>query len=48
MVAEGRAAAGRCGVAYETVATVASPAHHAVNVAAALRGDGAMERRVWG
>ncbi len=48
MVALHCAAAGCCGVAYETVTTVASPAHHTVNMAAALRGDGAMKWRVWG
>lgn len=48
VVAEWRAAAGCCGVADEMVTTVASPAHHAVNMAAALRGDGAVARRVWG
>ena len=48
MVAKCRAAAGCCGVAYETVTTVTSPAYHAVNMAAALRGDRAVERRVWG
>lgn len=48
MVAQCRAAAGPCGVPYEAVTTVASPAHHAVDMAAALRGDGAMEWRVWG
>lgn len=48
VVAEWCAVTGCCGVAYETITTVTSPAHHAVNMAAALRGDGAMERRVWG
>lgn len=48
MVAERRAPAGCCGVAYETVTTVTSPSHHAVDMAATLRGDRAMERRVWG
>lgn len=48
MVAERRAAAGRCGVAYETVSAVASPPHHAVDVPAALRGDGAVEGGVGG
>lgn len=48
VVAEWCAATGCCGVAYETITTVTSPAHHAVNMATALRGDGTMERRVWG
>lgn len=48
MVAERRAAAGGCGVPYEAVAAIASPAHHAVDVAAALRGDGAVKRGVRG
>lgn len=46
MVAERRAAAGGRAVADEPVAAVAGPAHHAVDVAARLRGDGAVERRV--
>lgn len=46
MVAERRAAARPRGVAYETIAAVAGPAHHAVDVAAGLRGDGAVERRI--
>lgn len=47
VVAERCAAAGCRGVAYETVTAVASPAHHAVNMTAALRGDGAVEGGVW-
>lgn len=46
VVAQRRTSAHCCGVAYETVTAVARPAHHAVDVTAALRGDGAMERRV--
>lgn len=48
VVAQWRTAACCCGVAYETVTTVTSPAHHAVNVTTTLRGDGAVERRVRG
>lgn len=48
VVAQQRTAACCCGVAYETVTTVTSPAHHAVNVTTTLRGNGAMERRVRG
>lgn len=46
MVAQRRAAARGRAVADESVAAVAGPAHHAVDVAARLRGDGAVERRV--
>lgn len=48
MVAKWCAPAGCCGVAYETVTTVTSPSHHAVDMAATLRGDRAMQGRVWG
>lgn len=46
VVAQRRAAARGGAVADESVAAVAGPAHHAVDVAARLRGDGAVERRV--
>lgn len=48
MVSKCRAATGRSGVAYQTVTAVARPPHHAVNVTATLRGDGAVERGVRG
>lgn len=46
MVSQRRAAARGGAVADESVPAVAGPAHHAVDVAARLRGDGSMERRV--
>lgn len=48
MVAQWRAAACCCGIAYEAVTAVTSPSYHAVNVTATLRGDGAVEWGVWG
>lgn len=46
MVTERRAAAGGRGVADQAVSAVARPAYHAVDVAARLRRDGAVQRRV--
>lgn len=46
VIAQRRAPARGRAVADEAVAAVAGPAHHAVDVAARLRGDGAVQRRV--
>lgn len=47
MITQQRAAADGRGVANEAVASVTGPPNHAVDVAPALRGDGAVEWGVW-
>lgn len=47
VVALRHTAASRRAIAYKTVTTVTSPAHHAVNMTACLRRYGAVEGRVW-